>query len=103
MMLQPIGRSAYFGLLGPNEEIKEEMLAKGFMTFYKAMLAHRSVDAGFRAMKDAVLPARKVFSLISAQMAFEMVLAEYRDTQHADDVVEAGRVPSRTSTTCRLI
>jgi hypothetical protein len=43
----------------------------------------------YKPEKAAVLPKRKLFSLISAHMAFEMVMAEYRDTQHADDVIEA--------------
>lgn len=88
-MLLPTTRAAFFGLLGPNDTIDPVTLSKGFTAFYKTMFRERSVDRGFEAMKAAVLPQKRVFSLISAQMAFEMVLAQYRDLQPTDADIEA--------------
>ena len=108
-MLQPTTRAAYHGLLAPNRRITPDTLSKGFMAFYKTMFRDRSADTGFRAMKEAVLPETRVFSLISARMAFETVLAEYRAREPSEaevgarlDAIEASGAAAGLSEAQRL-
>lgn len=87
----PADRAAFFGTVGPNKRPAAGALLRAYLAFYKEMFATRSFDRAFAAMKKAVLPERRVFSMTTATLAFETVWADLRDKAQAQshDFIEA--------------
>jgi hypothetical protein len=76
-MVQPVERAAHRALIGPCRRVSSREVLTGSVTFYRTMFRDRSAVTAFRAMNDAIDPARKAFNVVTAEAAFQRVYTEY--------------------------
>jgi hypothetical protein len=78
-MLQPArGAAAFRALIGPENKIFPEQLAKGCQAFYRGLFSRKKDgNEAFRAMNDAVDPTKPTFFAISAEGGLKMVFRGY--------------------------
>ena len=76
-MAQPIARSPFFALLGPNRQVQPGEIVRGMRAFYRCLLEDKDGPRAMQMMNNIVDPDKTTFAIFNCEQLFRYVWEDY--------------------------
>jgi len=86
-MAQPMQRSPFMALLGPNRKVSEGEIVRGMREFYRGILEFKDGTRALQMLNNTVDPDKNTFGIFNVEQLFESVWNNYLEDASVEQVV----------------